>query len=87
MRKFSKIMKDKSDKAFLGVLSGFSLYFNNLNVIFIRGLFLLISFFLFKYNLGFQFFIFYCLLSLIMPEYDSEFDSFANSKSTGDCTE
>tara|TARA_B110001469_G_C9411309_1_gene210510 strand:- start:131 stop:403 length:273 start_codon:yes stop_codon:yes gene_type:complete len=87
MRKFSKIMKDNSDKTFFGVLSGLSLYFNNLNVILIRSIFLLISIFLVKYDLGFEFFIFYCSLSVIIPDYDSKYDSFANSKTSGDGTE
>lgn len=77
MRQFTKLMLDQHDNIFFGVLSGIALHLN-LNVIFIRIAFIFSFIALSRYGLGFEFILIYLISTLIIPNYNSNYDSSLN---------
>tara|TARA_E500000081_G_C5905465_1_gene249661 strand:- start:258 stop:521 length:264 start_codon:yes stop_codon:yes gene_type:complete len=84
MRKFSKLMRDEHDNIFFGVLSGIALHLN-LNVIFIRIAFLFAFLAFSRYGLGFEFSLIYLISTLIIPNYNSDYDSSSLTDTDSGC--
>lgn len=86
MRQFSKLMRDERDDIFFGVLSGIALHFN-LNIILIRIAFIIALLALSRYGLGFEFLLSYLISTLIIPNYNSDYDSSSTNINSGCGTE